>query len=70
MNKNHSEQQTPSIDRFVREKECQHITGLSRTSRYEMEQAGTFPKRIQLNKRTTAWRLSDLLKWMEACING
>jgi len=58
------------IDRFVREAECKHLTGLSRTTRYEMEQEDKFPKRIKLNKRTVAWRLSDIQNWMEERINA
>ena len=52
-------------ERFIREQECREITGLSRTSRYEMEQEGRFPKRLKLNKRTVAWKLSDIRQWMK-----
>ncbi|AWB68464.1 transcriptional regulator [Saccharobesus litoralis] len=53
------------IDRFVREAECKTITGLSRTRRWELEQVGKFPKRIKLGERAVAWRLSDLMNWIE-----
>lgn len=58
-------------NRFVREAECKHITGLSRTRRWELEKEGKFPKRISLTgSRSIAWRLSDLMNWMEERCNG
>ena len=53
------------IDRCVRETECKHITGLSRTRRWELEREGKFPKRIKLSERAVAWGLSDLMNWVE-----
>lgn len=52
-------------NRFVREAECKLITGLSRTRRWELEKEGKFPKRVKLSERAVAWRLSDLMGWME-----
>ena len=52
-------------DRIVRERECQRITGLSRTSRYELEREGRFPKRIRLSSQAYGWRLSALLSWID-----
>jgi prophage regulatory protein len=57
-------------DRFVREAECKKITGLSRTRRWELERKGKFPKRIKLSERAVAWRLSDLMSWMEERCNA
>lgn len=57
-------------DRFVRETECKHISGLSRTRRWELERVGKFPKRIQLSERAIAWRLSDLMSWIEERANA
>ncbi|MGJ8694199.1 MAG: helix-turn-helix transcriptional regulator [Thalassotalea sp.] len=56
-------------DRFVREAECKQISGLSRTRRWELERDGKFPKRIQLSERAIAWRLSDLMAWIEERAN-
>jgi len=70
MYKNNNYQIHTSIDRFVREAECKQITGLSRTRRWELEQVGKFPKRIKLGERAVAWRLSDLMNWMEALGNA
>ncbi|GDY28271.1 hypothetical protein AHAT_41610 [Agarivorans sp. Toyoura001] len=52
-------------NRFVRERECAQITGLSRQRRWKMEKQGTFPKRINLGPRTIAWKLSELQQWIE-----
>jgi len=57
-------------NRFVRENECKLITGLSRTRRWELERKGKFPKRIKLSERAVAWRLSDLMSWMEERCNA
>ncbi len=57
-------------NRFVREAECKQITGLSRTRRWELEREGKFPKRIKLSERAVAWRLSDLMSWMEERCNA
>ncbi|MCN8150385.1 AlpA family phage regulatory protein, partial [Escherichia coli] len=37
-----------STDRFIREKECQQLTGLSRSCRYRLEKTGQFPSRRKL----------------------
>jgi prophage regulatory protein len=58
------------IDRFVREAECKQITGLSRTRRWELEKEGKFPKRHKLSERAVAWKLSDLVNWIEERCNG
>lgn len=68
-NNNLNTNSSTSSDRFVREAECKQITGLSRTRRWELEQIGKFPKRIKLGERAVAWRLSDLMNWMEALAN-
>lgn len=53
-------------DRFVREDECKKITGLSKTTRWRMEQKGTFPPRIRIGNRIVAWKLSKLNQWLES----
>ena len=55
----------PSEDRIIREKEVKAITSLGRTTRFELEKKGQFPKRIQLTKNAVGWRESDILRWME-----
>ncbi|MEZ9198956.1 helix-turn-helix transcriptional regulator [Shewanella sp. 10N.286.54.B9] len=52
-------------DRLIREKECAHRTTLSRQRRWQLEHLGQFPKRIHLGERTVAWRLSEVMAWID-----
>lgn len=53
------------VDRFIRERECRAITGLSRATRWRMEREGKFPKRKQISKNGVAWLLSEVTAWMQ-----
>ena len=56
------------LDRFLREKQCKDITGLSRTTRWRLERAGLFPKRYQISQNAIAWRESDVQEWLRSRI--
>ena len=56
----------PGPDRWVREPERRRITGLSNTTWWRGEKAGTAPKRTRISANCVAWRLSQLLAWNEA----
>ena len=51
-------------DRFLREPEVRHITGLSRTTRWRLEQAGKFPKKYPISDNAKANLASEIFKWM------
>ena len=53
-------------ERIIREAECKTLTGLSRVTRWRMEQVGQFPKRRQISPGTIGWFLSDIQKWLES----
>ncbi|OBU38736.1 helix-turn-helix transcriptional regulator [Photobacterium damselae] len=53
-------------ERLVREDERRFITSISRAHCYQLEKRGLFPTRIRLGQRSCAWRLSELLAWIEA----
>mgnify|MGYP002631279954 FL=1 len=53
-------------DRLIREEECEKITGLSRTTRWRYEKAGTFPKRRRVGPSIIGWRLSEINEWLNA----
>lgn len=53
-------------ERFVREREAHEISQLSRTSRWRKEKEGTFPRRYRISAGLTAYKLSELLAWVEA----
>ena len=57
---------TTQVDRFVRERECQSISGLSRVTRWRLERCGRFPRRRQLSDNAVGWLLSELLIWRDA----
>jgi len=59
-----------AVERFVREQERTRITGLSRASWYRLERDGRVPRRIRIDTRTVAWRLSALQRWIATVAAG
>jgi prophage regulatory protein len=54
------------MKRFLRIKEASRITGVPRSSLYElMRDDPTFPKLVKLNKRTKAFVEEELAEWIE-----
>ncbi|PWC10028.1 DNA-binding protein [Brenneria roseae subsp. americana] len=53
-------------ERIIREKECEIITGLSRTTRYQLEKRGLFPMRRSLGGRAIGWLSSDINNWLKS----
>lgn len=51
-------------DRFIRELECEQITGLSRATRWRLERVGKFPKRRQLAPNCVGWLHSEVMAWL------
>lgn len=54
------------MDQIIRFPQLNSITRLSRSTILRMEKAGTFPKRLQISKRSVGWRLSEVYAWLEA----
>ncbi|MGG5574190.1 helix-turn-helix transcriptional regulator [Vibrio diazotrophicus] len=50
---------------MVREPDRKMITGVSRTQWWMMERQGLASQRVRLSAHCVAWRLSDLLWWIE-----
>ncbi|RNI20985.1 helix-turn-helix transcriptional regulator [Paracoccus pantotrophus] len=42
------------------------VTGLSKSSIYAFERAGTFPKRIKLGARAVGWDADEVAEWVKA----
>ncbi len=40
------------------------LTGLCRTSAYDLLKKGQFPEPVMLGKRAVGWRESDLMDWI------
>ncbi|EKO6516199.1 AlpA family phage regulatory protein [Vibrio cholerae] len=57
--------QSGQCERLVREPDRKMITGVSRTQWWMMERQGLAPQRVRLSAHCVAWRLSDLLWWIE-----
>ena len=51
-------------ERFLREPEVQHVTGLSRTTRWRLERAGRFPHKRKLSDNAVGWLASEIEAWM------
>jgi prophage regulatory protein len=53
-------------DKFIRIDGVVEKTGRSRASIYRMIAEGSFPRQERIGVRSVGWRLSAVLRWMEA----
>ncbi len=53
-------------ERIVLEAECRAITGLARTTRFELERKGKFPQRRLITGRKCGWLYTELVEWMRS----
>lgn len=58
------------IDRMLRRKEVEAITGRSRSAIYEGMAAGTFPKPVKIGTRAVAWPESVIRAWIAERMEG
>ncbi len=56
----------PFQDRLVKERERAHLTQISRSQCYKLSKQGKFPAAVRLSERSIAWKLSDLVAWIES----
>ena len=54
----------PENIRALRIKQVCAATGLSRSTVYDLEAAGQFPKRLKLSKRCSAWIESEVQEFL------
>lgn len=52
------------VDRIIRAKEVQDLTGLSRTTLWRFENKGEFPRRVSLGASNVGWKLSEVQRWI------
>ena len=52
-------------ERLVREPDRRVITGVSRTQWWTLERKKVAPDKVRLGGNSVAWRLSDLLAWID-----
>ena len=53
------------IDRFLKRKEVETATTLSKASIYRRMGEGTFPKPVPVGLRAVAWLESDVAAWQQ-----
>ncbi|MFV1878388.1 helix-turn-helix transcriptional regulator [Nioella sp.] len=54
------------IEKHLRRPLVEHLTGLSRSSIYELMELEQFPRPIRIGRRAVAWRESDIEAWLES----
>ena len=52
-----------TIDTFLREPETERVSGIPKSSRYQMIARGEFPKPIKLGRRAVAWSAAEIAEW-------
>lgn len=57
---------TAAPSRLIRRPEVCELTGLPKSTLYDHLATGAFPSPVKLSARSVAWRLSDVLAWMES----
>ncbi|MGQ7271664.1 helix-turn-helix transcriptional regulator [Marinobacter nauticus] len=57
-------QPASNIERFLRYREVEKVTGFRRSTIYLWMSQGKFPRPIKI-QRAVAWKLSDIENWME-----
>ncbi|MGS0755687.1 helix-turn-helix transcriptional regulator [Roseateles sp. GG27B] len=51
-------------DHFLRLPQVLARSGMSKTSIYKLIRDGSFPAQVKLGPRTSAWRASEIAKWI------
>jgi prophage regulatory protein len=54
-----------SVTSLIRLPEVRRLTGLSRSSIYRLEREGRFVARVRIGDRAIAWRLAEVVAWVE-----
>lgn len=65
-----TENTRPQIDRMLRRKEVEAITGRSRSAIYEGMASGNFPKPVKIGARAVAWPESVIREWIAERMEG
>ena len=53
-------------ERFLRRRQVEEITGLSRSSIYRLIEDGEFPRPVRVSLNAVRWRLSAIADWMHS----
>ena len=52
------------LDRYIGLDEAMRAAGVGRTSLYQMEERGEFPKRRKISKGRIGWLESEIREWL------
>jgi len=52
--------------KMIRDRECEEITGLCRTTRRRLEKKGLFPARRQITEGTVGWLQEEIEEWLKS----
>lgn len=52
--------------RMRRRPEVEHVTGISRSTLYEMIKCGEFPKPVRLGRRAVGWPETAVSDWLDS----
>jgi prophage regulatory protein len=61
----HSQKPVIPRDRLIRLPEVLHLTGMGKSSVYDLMKSGKFPKNIRFNARMSVWKEADVLTWIQ-----
>jgi len=50
--------------RFIRDRECRTLTGLSKSTLWRLEKDGRFPRRRKISTRAVGWLSSEVESWI------
>ena len=53
-------------EQFLRRREVEKITGLSRSTIYRLMDAGEFPQAKSIGPNCVRWLLSEIIAWIES----
>lgn len=54
------------IEKHYRRSKVEELTGLSRSSIYDLMAKGQFPRPIKLSQKSVAWPESAIAKWLQS----
>jgi prophage regulatory protein len=54
-------------DRFIPLSEVKWLTGIGKTTIYQLVSSGQFPRPIKIGGTASRWSLRDVQKWQNAC---
>lgn len=54
------------MSKIIRIKQVSELTGLARSTIYDLIDAGRFPRQVKLGARSVGWRIEDIEAWIAA----